>query len=510
MGFRIKTFSVNEEKFTTPKIAFNDNSSSHGDNFFSIIIGNNGTGKSRFLSYLVDAFIEVSENKRRSPFEYKLEYSVNGTQFGLERVSGQQIIKSKNLNDTTFEPPLESPAKVIALTTSISDRFPQDDYARREIGSSQFNEKFTYYRYLGPKSRMNMASSRALMDRAVKLMLTNIDFKLASSYRSLFKYLDYEPVIKFTYHVSRLRDSKDVSYEALTGSDLKKCIADNIVRTSDLRARSLKRSIDEFTDLQWDRLAIAYKNAYFNSRSSNDRLSSFTLNFSQENFLRDSGIGDAEREIYSDFEELRRLDLVRGPSIKLYKRNGGEFDFSDASSGEASILSSLIGLIPCLTDNALIVIDEPEISLHPSWQYQYVSLIDKLLTNHNGCHIIIATHSHFIISDLPPGRSSVIHFQSSGKNSIHANYIDEDTHGWSAEDILLSVFDMPSTRNYYLSKLLSEALELMAMGKKSSPQYLAITNKLKVYLPNMKDIDPAKKVIQALISTKDNNENENQ
>ncbi|MNY18622.1 hypothetical protein D3C86_1520150 [compost metagenome] len=134
-----------------------------------------------------------------------------------------------------------------------------------------------------------------------------------------------------------------------------------------------------------------------------------------------------------------------------------------------------------------------------------MSLIDKLLINHNGCHIIVATHSHFIISDLPPSR-----FQNSGKNSIHAKYIDEDTHGWSAEDILLSVFGMPSTRNYYLSRLLSEALELLAMGEKLSPQYVAITSKLTTYLPNLKDIDPAKKVIQALISTKEKNTNENQ
>ena len=57
-------------------------------------------------------------------------------------------------------------------------------------------------------------------------------------------------------------------------------------------------------------------------------------------------------------EELRRFELVRGPKVRLYKKGGGEFDFNDASSGEASILSTLIALIPELEDNSLVVVDE--------------------------------------------------------------------------------------------------------------------------------------------------------
>eukprot|EP00487_Bulimina_marginata_P004454 TRINITY_DN20804_c0_g1_i1.p1 TRINITY_DN20804_c0_g1~~TRINITY_DN20804_c0_g1_i1.p1 ORF type:complete len:134 (+),score=10.98 TRINITY_DN20804_c0_g1_i1:31-402(+) len=108
--------------------------------------------------------------------------------------------------------------------------------------------------------------------------------------------------------------------------------------------------------------------------------------------------GIDEFRLYKILEELRRFELVRGPEIKLYKKGGGEFDFNDASSGEASILSTLIALIPELEDNSLVVIDEPEISLHPSWQYRYVNLLDRIIARKSGCHIFIATHSHFIIS----------------------------------------------------------------------------------------------------------------
>lgn len=508
MGFRVNYLSVNEEFFNTPQITLNNKKSSNDDNIFSIIIGNNGTGKSRFLSYLVDVFIGTSG--RRNPLEYKLEYSVDDELFEIEKLRGQSALQNKVQTKTLAELFPKLPAKVIALTTSISDRFPQDDYARRYFGGDLIEEKNSHYRYLGHKTRTNGTSSRALMDRAIQLMLSNIDPEMANSYRSIFEYLNYEPVIKFTYYISRMRNSEQQPDSCtISGAILKNHVERNISQTSDFRSRGQKKALEEYSDEHWNNLADLYSISYTNSRQTKEREYDFTLNFSETNFLRNVNTGDRERETYILFEDLRRLDLVRGPAIKLYKIDGGEFDFHDASSGEAGILSSLIGLIPCLTDNSLVVIDEPEISLHPSWQYKYISLIDKLLERHKGCHIVVATHSHFIISDLPIGRSSVIHFKDVRKGSIGAEYIREDTCGWSAEDILLSVFDMPSTRNYYLSALLTEALEIVADGNRTLGRLSEIISKLKIYLPNIKDVDPAKDVIKALVAIGENRNNEN-
>lgn len=210
-------------------------------------------------------------------------------------------------------------------------------------------------------------------------------------------------------------------------------------------------------------------------------------------------LGINENRLYKIFEELRRFDLVRGPRIQLYKKDGGEFDFNDASSGEASILTTLIALIPELEDNSLVVIDEPEISLHPSWQYRYVNLLDKILSKKRGCHIVIATHSHFIISDLPIGRSHIVHFKSGKKSTIDIEYVEQETQGLAAEDILLNIFDMPSTRNYYLSQQVSEALEILASGNRDSQRYKELVFKFKSYLPNLKKIDPLYDVLRKLV-----------
>ena len=92
----------------------------------------------------------------------------------------------------------------------------------------------------------------------------------------------------------------------------------------------------------------------------------------------------------------------------MYKKGGSSFNFREASSGEANILSTLISLVPLLKDNSLVLIDEPEISLHPLWQSKYIDLLNKILENVSGCHIIIASHSPFLASDLKPNNSSVV------------------------------------------------------------------------------------------------------
>ena len=75
---------------------------------------------------------------------------------------------------------------------------------------------------------------------------------------------------------------------------------------------------------------------------------------------------------------------------------GSAFDITDASSGEQQLLSSLFGLVAEAEDDSLILMDEPELSLHPSWQTQFLDLLLEAIKGFKGCHVIIATHSALV------------------------------------------------------------------------------------------------------------------
>jgi len=68
------------------------------------------------------------------------------------------------------------------------------------------------------------------------------------------------------------------------------------------------------------------------------------------------------------------------------------------SSGEQHAVVILLELLFNTVPGTLILIDEPELSLHISWQQQFVRDIDEIVS-HDNFDILIATHSPQIIHD---------------------------------------------------------------------------------------------------------------
>ena len=123
---------------------------------------------------------------------------------------------------------------------------------------------------------------------------------------------------------------------------------------------------------------------------------------------------DTERKL-GIFDELaRKIDLLTTiinnrflyKTLTLNKENGLVFTTKNAislplenlSSGEQHELVLFYNLLFRVTPGSLILIDEPELSLHVVWQRQFLKDIQQVaeLTN---IDIILATHSPSIISD---------------------------------------------------------------------------------------------------------------
>ena len=71
---------------------------------------------------------------------------------------------------------------------------------------------------------------------------------------------------------------------------------------------------------------------------------------------------------------------------------------TDLSSGEQHQLVMLYELLFKVKPNSLILIDEPEISLHLAWQVQFLKDLQTILKLAD-FDVLIATHSPSIIED---------------------------------------------------------------------------------------------------------------
>jgi len=73
-----------------------------------------------------------------------------------------------------------------------------------------------------------------------------------------------------------------------------------------------------------------------------------------------------------------------------------EFTLKDLSTGERTLLSKMLYLHLEEPKNKLILVDEPETSLHPSWQNKILKFYENFAKVNNN-QIVIATHSPHII-----------------------------------------------------------------------------------------------------------------
>ncbi len=93
--------------------------------------------------------------------------------------------------------------------------------------------------------------------------------------------------------------------------------------------------------------------------------------------------------------------LNRDKNILFRNKSGDVFSLKDLSTGEKVLLSKglYLHLENDITDSVILV-DEPEMSLHPKWQSMIFSVYEKLAREKNN-QIIIATHSPQVIANTP-------------------------------------------------------------------------------------------------------------
>jgi ABC-type multidrug transport system ATPase subunit len=122
---------------------------------------------------------------------------------------------------------------------------------------------------------------------------------------------------------------------------------------------------------------------------------------------------------------------------------GDGFSIDKLSEGEKQIILS-IGLSLVLNKkNILFLLDEPDISLHPKWQQDFISNFTKGLNEESMA--VITTHSPSVASDLFDNNLYLIR-----KGKIITKAFKY--YGKNVDDILCDYFGLESTRNKDVAK----------------------------------------------------------
>jgi len=101
----------------------------------------------------------------------------------------------------------------------------------------------------------------------------------------------------------------------------------------------------------------------------------------------------------------RLIDITSEKAI-FENINNKRVSIDELSSGEKQLYYRAVLLNKLNLKNSLILVDEPETSLHPTWQREIIKLYQNAGENNQ---IIMATHSPYIISSVKPENIFVLH-----------------------------------------------------------------------------------------------------
>lgn len=99
--------------------------------------------------------------------------------------------------------------------------------------------------------------------------------------------------------------------------------------------------------------------------------------------------------------------LELNPNVDLIiKKQKSHLNFNLLSSGEKNRIATTVKLIAHAENNCIVLIDEPEISLHLKWQMDFHSSLIEVMGKYKNYHIVIATHSPVIVSEAVADKNS--------------------------------------------------------------------------------------------------------
>ncbi len=161
---------------------------------------------------------------------------------------------------------------------------------------------------------------------------------------------------------------------------------------------------------------------------------------------------------------------IKDPLTKmpLFRNEAGvEFDINGLSSGEKQLFIRLLSLKSLEPEGCVILIDEPEISLHPSWQQRIVEVYQNIGRDNQ---IIIATHSPHIISSVKRESLKILSKKQRFVMVIDGENLDE-TYGVTADMILLDIMGLSTTRHPFIQEQIDDLKTMVRNDKYDSEEF---------------------------------------
>jgi hypothetical protein len=244
---------------------------------------------------------------------------------------------------------------------------------------------------------------------------------------------------------------------------------------------------------------IDHKRMYEDALQGNSSNASVTQLLCHFDYLRDSRTPKERvmgERLYALAEKIVRFALLDGEFVGIERttftprvRQGRHtVPLANVSSGNAYLIQRLIGLLGRMYSHhflldgdpatlhetaGLLLIDEAENHLHPTWQKRFIPGIREIFPN---LQIIAATHSPFVVASVPDARVYVCRYDDAAQRTTVSNESAAYANKPVEEILASAAFDETMPFNEEISRLLDQRRD--AMNANNAPARDAIEAQL--------------------------------
>ncbi|WP_163390955.1 AAA family ATPase [Enterovibrio norvegicus] len=478
-------------------------------NVFSVVIGVNASGKSRLLNKICNILMSTNErlshiypNDDLSDKDFYIskyiskDYNEDGTLHYLNYTDKCQISYRRKIIDKAvkYETSLKidnhyhivpMPKKLISVSNCLFDKFPKENkkndsfYSNKSSSNLNTNSKsmqisnsilnFVANNSIHVKETLNMLNLESELTFNINVHIKTKTLLGISEDLSL-EVFDIENTVitcsKYDYALEEI--DKSIVYESEWQYNIEKNKKE-LVEIQD----SIKFFLSYFFD------SDIGESPYIHSENKKN----VKFKYNQEN---------TNESILNAMKKLLFHGIISTDDLSFFdSRNLKKTRISEKSSGELCYLHMITAIASEIRNNSIILIDEPELSLHPKWQSEFIPFISKLFSKFNWCHFIFATHSPHIVSSLSKVNSFVVNMTYDS----HLPIKGIDVHNKSMDYQMAKVFGISNPNNEYLIRIAINLFTFISthksMNKDKMDEYIFL-------IEISKDID-AKSALHDLI-----------
>lgn len=445
----------------------------------TVLIGQNGAGKSNLIEALVQVFRWVDLRRHAPQFRYRVDYRIR-PQAGHSLVSEPLRI---TLSNRPGEAELAVEGRVVTraeFERNKSNWFPDLVFGYYSGGSRRLEALFDAHQrryYDAIKLEDDPARCTAAQQErrlfycrpihGVMALIALFAFPDERVKQELGQRLGIEGFHSLLAHLRQpwfakgKRKGVDQTPENLWGAAGPAGRTARAFKATAFHPFALQgNAIDDYRDKQQSESQYA---AYLRSPAA---LSEFAQNFG------------SERELFYALEAMDISDLVRDVLVWVLRGNdaSGDVGFADLSDGERQLLM-VLGLIRVSSgQRALFLLDEPDTHLNPHWQHSYLKLIEDwtgIAADADSCHIVLTSHNPLTISALSRDEVRVISTDAKS-NAIVVEPPFIDPRGLGIGGVLTDIFGMPSTLDQPTQDLIAARNRLARLDEPTAEQLEAL------------------------------------